>query len=167
MGGAEEERQRIADLEKEIARRNRWIDQRDRRIEKLEHEIERLRRENEKLPRAAKRQAAPFSKGEPKRNPKRRGRKSGKRYGKRAGRPVPRCADRVVEVTAPLYCPDCQKRTKLERREPHWQTDIPPIEPETTEFRVDVGRCVNCGRTVRSRHAEEVFEAAGAAGGQV
>lgn len=166
MGGVEDGKQRIADLEKEIAKRNRWIDQRDRRIEKLEHEIERLRRENEKLQQAAKRQAAPFSKGEPKRNPKRRGRKSGKRYGKRAGRPVPGRVDRIVEVAAPLYCPDCQKRTKLERRETHWQTDIPPIEPETTEFRVDVGRCVNCGRTVRSRHAEEISEATGAAGVQ-
>jgi transposase-like protein len=166
MGVIEDGKQRIADLEREIAKRNRWIDQRDRRIEKLEHEIERLHRENEKLQQAAKRQAAPFSKGEPKRNPKRRGRKSGKRYGKRAGRPVPRRVDRIVEVAAPLYCPDCQKRTKLERRETHWQTDIPPIEPETTEFRVDVGRCVNCGRTVRSRHAEEISEATGAAGVQ-
>ena len=70
MGGAEEEKQRIADLEKEIAKRNRWIDQRDRRIDKLEEENDRLRREIEKLQQAAKRQAAPFSRGEPKRNPK-------------------------------------------------------------------------------------------------
>ena len=41
MGGAEDEKQRIADLEKEIAKRNRWIDQRDRRIDKLEEENER------------------------------------------------------------------------------------------------------------------------------
>lgn len=30
--------QRIADLEKEVAKRDRWIDQRDRRIDKLEQE---------------------------------------------------------------------------------------------------------------------------------
>jgi transposase len=167
MGGVENETQRIADLEKEIAKRNRWIDQRDRRIDKLEQEIERLRRENEKLQQAAKRQAAPFSKGPPKRNPKRRGRKAGKRYGRRASRPVPCRVDRVVEVPAPLFCPDCHKPTKLDHHEIQWQTDIPPIEPVTTEFRIDVARCVECGRTVRNRHPEQISDATGAAGVQL
>src|SRR4029078_3944143 len=126
MGGAEEEK-RIADLEKEIAKRNRWIDQRDRRIDRLEQEIERLRRENEKLQQAAKRQAAPFSRGEPKRNPRRRGRKAGKRYGRGAHPHPPRTARRTVEVPAPLLCPDCQKATKLDHRETQWQTDIPSV----------------------------------------
>jgi transposase len=166
MGGADNEKQRIADLEKEIAKRNRWIDQRDRRIERLEQEIERLRRENEKLQQAAKRQAAPFSRGEPKRNPRRRGRKAGKRYGRRASRPVPRRIDRIVEVPAPLFCPDCEKPTKLDHREIQWQTDIPPIEPVTTEFRIDVARCVECGRAVRNRHPEQISDATGAAGVQ-
>src|SRR5919109_1134896 len=167
MGGAEEEKQRIADLEKEIAKRNRWIDQRNRRIDKLEEENERLRREIEKLQQAAKRQAAPFSRGEPKRHPKRRGRKPGKRYGRRAFRPVPRRIDRIVEVPAPLYCPDCQKQTKLDHRETQWQTDIPPVEPVTTEFRIDVARCVECGRTIRNQHPEQISSATGAAGVQL
>jgi transposase len=166
MGEAGDEKQRIADLEKEIAKRERWIDQRDRRIDRLKEENERLRREIEKLQQAAKRQAAPFSKGEPKRNPKRRGRKAGKRYGKRGSRPVPRRIDRIVDVPAPLYCPDCQKPTKLDHRETQWQTDIPPIEPVTTEFRIDVARCVQCGRAVRSRHPEQISEATGVAGVQ-
>jgi transposase len=166
MGGVDDETQRVADLEKEIAKRDRWIDQRDRRIDKLEQENDRLRRENEKLQQAAKRQAAPFSKGEPKRHPKQRGRKAGKRYGRRAYRPVPRRVDRVVEVGAPLLCPACQKETKLDHREKHWQTDIPPVEPVTTEFRIDVARCVNCGRTVRNRHPEQISDATGAAGVQ-
>ena len=163
----DEEKQRIADLEKEIARRDHWIDQRDRRIETLKQEIERLRRENEKLQQAAKRQAAPFSRGAPKRNPKRRGRKAGKRYGRRARRPLPRRVDRVIEVPAPLFCPDCQKPTKLDHRETQWQTDIPPVEPLTTEFRIDVARCVKCGRTVRNRHPEQISDATGAAGVQL
>ncbi len=167
MGGVDEEKQRIADLEKEIAKRDRWIDQRDRRIDNLEREIERLRRENEKLQQAAKRQAAPFSRGEPKRNPRRRGRKGGKRYGQRACRAVPRRVDRIVEVPAPLFCPDCEKPTKLDHRETQWQTDIPPIEPVTTEFRIDVARCTECGRTVRNRHPEQISDATGAAGVQL
>lgn len=167
MGGAaRNEKQRIADLEKEIAKRNRWIDQRDRRIDRLEEENERLRREIEKLQQAAKRQAAPFSKGERNRNPRRRGRKPGARYGRQSGRPVPRWIDRVVEVPAPLFCPDCQKPTKLIRRERQWQTDIPPIRPITTEFRVDVARCVECGATLHNRHPEQISDATGAAGVQ-
>ena len=51
----------------------------------------------------------------------------------------------ILEVPAPLYCPDCERRTKRDHRERQWQTDIPPIEPVTAEFRVDVGRCVECG----------------------
>ena len=163
MGGAEDEKQRVADLEKEIAKRDRWIDQRDRRIDTLEQENERLRREVEKLQQAAKRQAAPFSRGEPKRNPKRRGRKTGKRYGRRASRPVPQRIDRIVEVPAPLFCPDCQKPTKLSHCERQWQTDIPHIEGVTTEFRIDVARCVKCGRTIRNRHPEQISAATGAA----
>lgn len=166
MGGAEDETQRIADLEKEIAKRNRWIDQRDRRIDKLEQENERLRREIEKWQQAAKRQAAPFSKGEPKRNPKRRGRKAGKRYGRRASRPVPTRIDRFVEVPAPLFCAACHKPTKLDHRERQWQTDIPLDHPLTTEFRIDVARCVKCGRAVRGRHPEQISKATGAAGVQ-
>jgi len=166
MGGAEEETQRIADLEKEIAKRNRWIDQRDRRIDKLEQENERLRREIEKWQQAAKRQAAPFSKGEPKRNPKRRGRKAGKRYGRRASRPVPKRIDRIIEVPAPLFCPGCHKQAKLDHRESQWQTDIALHEPLTTEFCIDVARCVKCGRTVRGQHPEQISKATGAAGVQ-
>ena len=165
--GDDEKQRRIADLEKEIAKRDRWIDQRDHRIGNLEREIERLRQENEKLQQAAKRQASPFSRGEPKPNPKRRGRKSGKRYGRRASRSVPRTIDRVIEVPAPLFCPDCQKPAKLDHRETQWQTDIPPIVPVTTEFRIDVARCTNCGRTVRNRHPEQISDATGAAGVQL
>src|SRR5687767_8462325 len=71
--------------------------------ERLRAENERLRAENERLAervrslearveellRAAKRQAAPFSRGEPKRDPGRGGRRPGAAYGRDARRPVP------------------------------------------------------------------------------
>jgi transposase len=66
-------------------------------------------------------------------------------------------------VPTPLICPDCQKATKLDHREKQWQTDIPPIQPVTTEFRLDVARCTECGRTVRNRHPEQISDATGAA----
>jgi transposase len=167
VAAEKEQTDRIAELNREIAKRNDWIGQRDRRIESLEKENERLREEIEKLQRSAKRQAAPFSRGTPKVNPRRRGRKRGARYGKRASRPIPRRIDRVIEVPAPLYCPDCERATRLHHREWQWQTDIPPIEPFTTEFRIDVARCTACGRSVRGRHPEQTSEATGAAAVQI
>ncbi len=49
-----------------------------------------LRRKVDDLTRAGKRQAEPFSKGEPKPDPKRPGRKRGEAYGARGFRPRPR-----------------------------------------------------------------------------
>ena len=82
---------RIAEFERQLADRGRVIEQLLRRIE-------RLVRSNEELRRSAKRQAAPFSRGEPKANPARRGRKRGKRFDKRAGPAVPARIDRVVHL---------------------------------------------------------------------
>lgn len=159
MGDAE----RIAELEREIAKRDRWIEQRDRRIDELEKQIDRLRRLIEELQRSGKRQAAPFSRGAPKSNPKRRGRKPGPNYGTRAGRARPERIDRVVEVPAPLYCPTCQKPTKLDRVDGQWLIDIPPIQPTVTEFRIHVARCRQCGQSVRDRHPDQISDATGAA----
>src|SRR4029450_14055441 len=57
--------------------------------ERLQEINQRLRGEVEALRRAAKRQAAPFSKGDPIANPKRAGRKPGAAYGTRAHRRPP------------------------------------------------------------------------------
>lgn len=154
---------RIAELEREIAKRDRWIEQRDRRIEELEKQIDQLRKIIEELQRSRKRQAAPFSRGEPKPNPRQRGRKRGARYGTRGFRAAPKSPDRIVEVPAPLYCPACERPTKLDHVEQQWQTDIPPIEPTTTEFRIHVARCTRCGLSVRDRHPEQISDATGAA----
>ena len=98
MGEKEEDKdQKIAELERKLADREREIRQLLRRIERLE-------RKNEALSRAAKRQAAPFSRGKLKVDPAKRGRKPGRRYGKRASRAVPTTVDRVVRVPAPMYC---------------------------------------------------------------
>jgi transposase len=64
-----------------------------RRTQKQEQRIAQLEKIIEDLRRGGKRQAAPFSKGEPKSDPKTPGRKPGERYGKRAFRPVPEQVD--------------------------------------------------------------------------
>jgi len=160
VAGEEEKDRRIAELERQLA-------ERERQIEKLERKVEQLERINEDLRRAGKRQATPFSRGEPKAKPKRRGRKKGKRYGARASRPVPKQIDRVVHVAAPMYCPQCQKPTKLIGQEKQWQTDIPPVQATTTEFQIDIARCTKCGRALRARHADQTSDAVGAAGVQI
>lgn len=160
MDGVDEKDRRIAELERQLA-------ERDRRIEKLERKVEQLERINEELRRAGKRQATPFSRGEPKAKPKRRGRRKGKRYGKRASRAIPRKIDRIVHVAAPMYCPECEAPAKLIGQEKQWQTDIPLVQATTTEFQIDVARCTECGRTLRARHPEQTSQATGAAGVQI
>ena len=161
MGEKEEDKDRkIAELERKLADREREIRQLLRRIERLE-------RKNEALSRAAKRQAAPFSRGTLKADPSRRGRKPGRRYGKRAWRAVPGMVDRIVHVPAPMYCPACEKPAELVGQHRQWQSDIPLQNATTTEFVMDVARCTNCGRELRARHVEQTSAAVGAAAVQI
>ena len=161
MGEKEEEKDRkIAELERELADREREIRQLLRRIERLE-------RKNEALSRAAKRQAAPFSRGKPKAEPAKRGRKPGRRYGKRASRAAPAKVDQVVHVPAPMYCPTCEKPAELVGQQRQWQSDIALQNAMTTEFVIDVARCTSCGRQLRARHAEQTSSAVGAAAVQI
>jgi len=155
------------DLDRRIAELERKLAERDRVIEQLQKKIERLERIHEELRRATKRQATPFSRGEPKTNPARRGRKRGRRYGRRSGRPVPVRIDRVVHVPAPMWCPRCEKPAKLVGHRRQWQSDIPAVQATTTEFRIDVARCSRCGCELTDRHPEQTSDAVGAAGVQI
>ena len=77
----------------------------ERKVEALERENERLRRLLEEALRAGKRQAAPFSRQEPKADPQKPGRKAGKQYGCRYSRPLPEHVDEIIEVLLPACCP--------------------------------------------------------------
>jgi len=138
------------------------------RVKRLKTEIAKLRRELDEARRAGKRQAAPFSKGEPKRNPKRPGRKPGKAYGKRGSRPVPKHVDEILDAPLPAYCPHCSGDQLVEERvaDQH-QEDIPPVKTIVRLFRVHVGRCGGCGRRVQGRHPLQTSDALGAASVQV
>jgi exonuclease VII large subunit len=119
-------RWRLARLEDENATLREEQQRLERERERLEAERERLRGENERLRtererlrevnqrlrgevealrRAAKRQAAPFSRNDPTPNPKRAGRKPGAAYGTRAYRRPPERVDEVVTVGLPVCCP--------------------------------------------------------------
>jgi transposase len=134
---------------------------------RLREANERLRGEVEALRRAAKRQAAPFSKGNLTLNPKRSGRKPGAAYGIRAHRHPPGRVDRTVTVGLPACCPDCGGELTLERVAVQYQEDLPPTRPLVTCYEIQVGRCCSCGRRVQPRHPEQTSDALGAAAAQV
>ena len=97
----------IERLQREKAAVERDRDRLQRERDRLERERDRLRDELEAAHRAAKRQAAPFSKGKPKAQPNRPGRKAGRAYGPRRWRPPPAHVDTVVDVFPPAACPHC------------------------------------------------------------
>ena len=63
----------------------------------LQAENATLKSQLDEAQRAAKRQAAPFSKGQPKEQPKKRGRKSGEQHGRHGHRQPPEHIDETYE----------------------------------------------------------------------
>lgn len=156
----EEILQENSELQHRLAEQAGQLVEQALRIEKLEKLIEKLRR-------GGKRQAAPFSKGDPKESPKRPGRKRGKEYGARACRPVPEQVDERVEVGCPLFCEVCNGKVRLTGKESQFQIDLPEIRPRATEFVLHYGECQSCGRRVAGRDWRQTSEAVGAAGVQI
>jgi transposase len=140
----------------------------EHRIEKLEKENFELRKRLDEAQRAGKRQAAPFSKGDPKEKPKKPGRKPGSQYGKQHSRPRPEKVDKVIDV--PLgasSCPKCGGGLGNEEVHEQFVSDIPPILPVVTQFNVHCAHCKECGHRVQGRHPEQISDALGAAGNQI
>ena len=138
--------------------------------ERLLAENTRLRGLLEEARRASKRQAAPFSKGDPKPDPARSGRKSGQEYGTKARRevPAPGRVDEEIEVPLPDGCPCCGGELELERFADQYQEEILiPVKTHMRRYRVAVGRCKACRRRVQGRHPEQTSDALGAAGVQI
>ena len=141
----EELLERIARLEEALAAR-------DRRIAELERIVEELQRRG-------KRQAAPFSKGAPTFKPKRPGRKPGEGYGRQALPAIPKRVDETIRVPCPLWCRHCHGRVRLHDSGHQYVVDIPPVQPHVTEFVVDYGYCVECGRRAQGRHPRQISDA--------
>ena len=145
----------------ELTKLNERLGQRDSRIVELERLLSESRR-------SGKRQAAPFSKGEPKEEPAKPGRRSGGAHGRHGHRMAPvGLPDREIDVALPPCCPDCGGEVSLERSAEQFQVDLPSMRPVTTKFNVGVGRCKACGKRVQARHGEQTSDALGAASSQV
>jgi transposase len=162
------------DLERELERLRQEHERLQRELERSERERERLREERDRLEkalevarRAAKRQAAPFSKGPPQANPRRPRRKPGRAYGPRAWRRAPEHVDEVIEVLPPRACRACGGAIVRDRVDVQYQTDLPPVRPHVTAFHVHVGHCRRCGRRAQGRDARQTSTATGAAASQV
>ncbi len=154
-------RQTVAELQEELRKRDRTISAQAERIKELEAALEESHR-------AGKRQASPFSKGEPKPDPKRPGRKSGDAHGRHGHRMAPAGPpDRELDASLPSCCPDCGGEVEHERDAEQWQVDLGEPQVVKTRFRVAVGRCKKCGKRVQGRHPEQTSDALGAAGSQV
>jgi transposase len=126
-----------------------------------------LRGQLEEARRAGKRQAAPFSKGEPRKDPAGPGRKSGEEYGTRAHRPVPDHVDEEILVGLPEACPCCEGELEFEDEVDQYQEEIRWVRGHVRHFRVSRGRCRRCGRRAQGRHPDQTSDAVGAAGSQI
>jgi transposase len=140
----------------------------ERRVHDLKAEVERLRRQLDDALRSAKRQAAPFAKGEPRPNPKKPGRKPGKDYGTKAHRqpPPPEQIDEVHEAPLPSVCPDCGGPLDETHVAQQFQVEI-PRRPIHRQFNIHIGECRCCHRRVQGRHPLQTSDALGAAAAQL
>lgn len=164
----------IEDLRRENARLRQELERERAERARIERERARLERENSRLKdeleaarRIGARQAAPFSKGAPKRRPRRPGRKPGRAYGRRGSRPVPTVAHETHDVPLPAACPTCGEAVNETHVAAQFQEDLPPVEPVVRRFDVHVGECRGCHRRVQGRHPLQTSDALGAAAVQV
>jgi len=164
---------RIKELAQDL---RRALEQRDQALQdkqrlesenmRLREEIERLQKELEGAQRAARRQAAPFSRGQPKTHPKSPGRKPGAGYGRHHRRPVPERVDEEIPVPVPARCPACAGPLTVERIEPQYQEEI-VRRTWVRRFDIPICRCRQCGKRVQGRHPLQTSDAIGAAAVQV
>jgi transposase len=164
----------IEQLRQEIVRLREELERSEADRVRTEHERARLERENAKLKdeleaarRAGARQAAPFSKGAPKRCPRRPGRKAGAAYGRRGRRPIPTTVHATHDVPVPAQCPTCGEAVRETQVAVQYQEDLPPVQPVVRRFDIHIGTCEGCHRRVQGRHPFQTSDALGAAGVQL
>jgi transposase len=144
-------------------------------IAQLRQTVEQLTAANAKLlealeqtQRRGKRQAAPFSKGDPSANPKRPGRKPGEKYGAHARRPAPapESIHETHDAPLPEACPQCGGGVLETDVAQQYQVEI-PRQPIQRQFHVHIGHCQQCGKRVQGRHPLQTSDALGAAASQL
>lgn len=170
LGRTRRERDQARQESERLQRESERLHDENQRLQeqkqRLEDELKRLRRELEAAQRAAKRQAAPFSRGRPKRDPKPPGRKSGAAHGRHHQRPIPDQVDEEIQVAAPEQCPTCGGPLRLERVESQYQEEV-VRRTWVRRFQIPICRCERCDQRVQGRHPLQTSDALGAAAVQV
>jgi transposase len=139
-----------------------------KRLAELEAKIEQLAQLLDEQRRAGKRQAAPFSKGQPKGKPKKPGRKAGDEHGKHGHRapPAQDKIDETHEATVPKVCPKCGGVVDETDIQQQYQVEI-PRQPIHRQFNVHIGKCRRCQCRVQGRHPLQTSDGLGAAASQL
>src|SRR4051794_37213571 len=135
------------------------------RVTELLAENAALKAQLEQRTRDAKRQAAPFSKGQRTAQPKRPGRKPGQGPFTFRTLPTPdQWTAPPIEVRLPEpICPCCGEALLEQRVDFAATTEIPPQpQPIVQPFRVWVYRCPTCDTTVRAAHPDLAPDQSGA-----
>jgi transposase len=156
---------RVEQLERDKRLLQQQLEEAQFKNKRLQERLERLEKELDESHRAAHRQAAPFSKGEPKAEPNTPGRKAGSHYGEPSFRPVPPRVNEVLPVPVGRRCA-CGGTVKVERTEPQYQEDIVRLTV-VRRFDIEVGHCQCCGARAQGRHPLQTSDALGAAKVQV
>ena len=125
-------------------------------------EIERLRTELESLKRKQARQAAPFTRNQPKKNPKLPGRKPGAGIFTYRTPPARSNITQIIDVPAPETCPNCTGLLNPFKTEFAYLTDLPESKPSISEYRVSVNRCPTCKQNYRGIHPSIASDQRGA-----
>lgn len=135
------------------------------RVEELLAENAALKAQRDQNARDAKRQAAPFSKGQHKAHPKPPGRKPGQGHFTFRTLPTPdQWTAPPIEVRLPEpVCPCCGEPLQEHRVDFAAITDLPPRpKPLVQPYRVWVYRCPTCDTTVRAPHPDLASDQVGA-----
>jgi transposase len=130
--------------------------------ERLRARVAKLERELEEARRAAKRQAAPFSRGEPSGSRGRAGRRSGDEHGRHGHREPPGEVDEELEAPLADRC-ECGGEIEEERIEYQYQDELAEPRRMRRRFAVHIGKCRCCGRRHQGRHSFQTSDALGAA----
>jgi transposase len=150
-----------------LAQKDRRIAELEAHIAKLEARVRELEALLEKAVRGTKRQAAPFSRGEPKKDPRPPGRKPGKDYGPKTHRPLPeQKPNEIINVPLPPTCPQCGGEVKEDRIDRQFQVEV-PRQPMVRRFDIHIGCCRCCGYRIQPRHPLQTSQALGAAASQL
>jgi transposase len=138
----------------------------ERRNAELEARVKRLEGELQEASRAAKRQAGPFSRNQPKDRPRKPGRPQGHAPAHRPA-PPPESITETLDTPLPDCCPDCGGPLEAPQSHEQTVTDLPKIEPVVTKYISHSGYCSHCRKRVRSKHPDQPSTAGGAASHQI